>query len=93
MKLYKAIFHKYAQQNITKSFLQKMTFDDIQKEKSTMNFVEVFNFMTDFKIWKNFPSARRETIKKIIRMINSEKFESEKGNNDLELAGFIEFVL
>mmetsp|Transcript_29405 Transcript_29405/g.44461 ORF Transcript_29405/g.44461 Transcript_29405/m.44461 type:complete len:182 (+) Transcript_29405:3768-4313(+) len=49
--------------------------------------------MNDFKINTNFPTIKRETIKRIIKLINLQKFESSTSNNDLDLAGFVEFVM
>lgn len=49
MKLYKAIFHKYATVSSNKSKKQ-LTFDEMKDQTSTMNIAEVYLFLNDFKI-------------------------------------------
>lgn len=50
MKLYKAMFHKYATVNSNKQTIKKLTFDDMKEQKNTMSLAEVFSFLNDFKI-------------------------------------------
>jgi len=58
-----------------------------------MTLVEIFHFLNDFKILSNFPGIKREVIKRIIKLINLQKFDEAKSYNDLDLSGFIELVL
>ena len=50
MKLYKAMFHKYATVNSNKQTIKKLTFDDMKEQKNTMSLAEVFAFLNDFKL-------------------------------------------
>ena len=50
LKLYKAMFHKYATVSASKINIRKVTFDDIKDQQNTMSLTDVFSFLNDFKI-------------------------------------------
>jgi|TARA_B110001450_G_scaffold208651_1_gene199377 hypothetical protein len=54
LKLYKAIFHKYATVSTSKINIRKVTFDDIKDQQDTMSLTNVFSFLNDFKILQTF---------------------------------------
>jgi hypothetical protein len=73
LKLYKAMFHKYATVSSNKINIRKVTFDDMKDQQNSMSLTEVFAFLNDFKILNAYGSKvqiRREDIKNIIKMIN-----------------------
>ena len=94
MKLYKAIFHKYATVSQNKLSVKKLTFDDMRDQKNTMSLTEVFAFLNDFNMNKNF-TIKRDDIKKVIKLINLiDKHPTHvKNSADLDLYGFIELIL
>ena len=55
LKLYKAMFHKYANVAKNKGGNQKSTFDDLKASRNYVNLLEVFTFLNDFKIPQRFP--------------------------------------
>lgn len=57
-----------------------------------MSLAAVFTFLSDFKITK-LEFAKRDDIKKIIKMINLKQETNIKTYSELDLEGFIEFVL
>jgi len=92
MKLYKAMFHKYATVSANKMSVKKLTFDDMKDQKNTMSLSEVFAFMNDFNMSKNY-TIKRDDIKKVIKLINLKGDTAVKTSAELDLYGFIEFVL
>ena len=100
LKLYKAMFHKYATVSANKINIRKVTFDDIKDQQNTMSLTDVFSFLNDFKILqtfgqssKNILKIKREDIKSIIKMINLKNQNHTRTQADLDITGFIEFVL
>lgn len=63
LKLYKAMFKKYAEGAIGKS-KPLGTFGDIIEQKKHMNLASVFSFLQDFKV--SSLEAKRDDIKRII---------------------------
>jgi hypothetical protein len=57
-----------------------------------MSLAAVFTFLSDFKITK-LEFAKRDDIKKIIKMINLKQETNIKTYSELDLEGFIEFIL
>ena len=57
-----------------------------------MSLAAVFTFLSDFKITK-LEFAKRDDIKKIIKMINLKQETHIKTYSELDLEGFIEFIL
>lgn len=90
LKLYKAMFQKYADGAIGNS-KKPGTFDNIVDAKKFMNLACVFAFLQDFKVTK--VEARREDVKRIIQLINIKQESNFKTTSDLDLEGFIEFNL
>jgi hypothetical protein len=76
-KLYKAMFNKYVALSANKTSLKKMTFDDMKQKKSKMNLADIYAFMNDFKLTKH-PALKRDTVTKIIRLINLKSRGDEK---------------
>ena len=100
LKLYKAIFHKYATVSTSKINIRKVTFDDIKDQQDTMSLTNVFSFLNDFKILQTFGKnsqniqmIKRDDIKSIIKMINLKNATNTRTQADLDIGGFIEFVL
>jgi len=80
MKLYRAMFHKYATVSQNKQQIRKHTFDDMYNEKETMNLTEIFAFLNDFQICQYF-NLKREDIKRLIKLINLKSDGSAKNRN------------
>lgn len=57
-----------------------------------MSLAAVFTFLSDFKITK-LEFAKRDDVKKIIKMINLKQETNIKTYSELDLEGFIEFIL
>ena len=57
-----------------------------------MSLAAVFTFLSDFKFTK-LEFAKRDDIKKIIKMINLKQETNIKTYSELDLEGFIEFIL
>jgi len=61
-------------------------------QKKCMSLATVYQFLADFKISKA-EFASREEIKKIIKLINLKQESNLKTVSNLDVEGFIEFVL
>ena len=48
MKLYKAMFHKYAHVSSSKINIRKVTFDDMKEQQNLMSLAELNAFLSDF---------------------------------------------
>ena len=83
------MFHKYTDGAVGRK--QISTFDDVTEQKKSMNLASVFAFLQDFKITK--VEAKRDDVKRIIKLINIKQEENFKSVSDLDLEGFIEFNL
>lgn len=94
MRLYKAMFKKYAVVSNTKVQMKKFTFEGLQEQQNTMSLQEVYAFMNDFKLF-GFKKLKRDDIQKIIKMINAKNKDKFANQNlgDLDLQGFIDFLL
>ena len=86
------MFKKYAVSHQSYGAVQKGTFDSLSKMKDHMSLAAVFTFLSDFKITK-LEFAKRDDIKKIIKMINLKQETNIKTYSELDLEGFIEFIL
>lgn len=61
MRLYKAMFKKYAVVSNTKVQLKKFTFEGLQEQQNTMSLTEVYAFLNDFKLF-GFKKLKRDHI-------------------------------
>jgi hypothetical protein len=93
LKLYKAMFHKYANVAKNKNNNKKLTFDDLKDNRNFVNLFEVFTFLNDFKIPQRFPQIKRDDIKNLIKYINLKKPTQSRNATELDLEGFIELIL
>ena len=57
-----------------------------------MTLAEVYAFMNDFKLTQS-PLIKRDNVKKVIQLINLKTQSNTTTNSQLDLEGFIEFVL
>ena len=62
------------------------------EQKKIMSLATVYQFLADFKISKA-EFASREEIKKIIKLINLKQESNLKTVSNLDVEGFIEFIL
>lgn len=69
LKLYKAMFNKYASSKAEKSRVKHATFEALLDQKASMSLASVYQFLADFKISKA-EFAKRDDIKKIVKLIN-----------------------
>ena len=73
--------------------VKKHTFDDLNEQKRSMNIQEVFSFLNDYEIVKNF-TVKRDFVRKIIAQINLRtKPKDYKTPGELDIDGFTEFIL
>jgi len=87
------MFHKYSAGTNEKSrALYKGTFEAINDSKNSMSLTAVFQFLADFKITK-LEFAKREEIKRIIKLINLKQETQINAYSNLDIEGFIEFNL
>ena len=89
LKLYRAMFKRYASQQ-TKSRPVK-TFEDMTQAKEFMSLSEVYMYLNDFKVWQNFPKIKRNDIKQLIQKINLQDMGGYAQTSDLNLESFITF--
>ena len=92
LKLYKAMFHKYATISQNKISIKKITFDDMKEQKTSMSLGELFAFLNDFEMNKKF-NMKREDVKRMIKLINLKQEGPAKNLHELEMYGFMEFIL
>ena len=57
-----------------------------------MSLAAINTFLADFKITKT-DFVRREDMKKIVQLINLKQHHSSRSSSELDLEGFIEFIL
>lgn len=86
------MFHKYATISHNKTSIQKPTFDDIKNLQSTMSLGELFTFLNDFDMNKKF-NMHREDVKRLIKLINIKNESKNKNLLELDMYGFMEFIL
>ena len=87
------MFSKYSAGSNEKSrALYKGTFEAINDSKNSMSLTAVFQFLADFKITK-LEFARREEIKRLIKLINLKQETQISAHSNLDIEGFIEFNL
>lgn len=91
LKLYKAMFNKYAGASSVAKNKAAGTFDNLQNQKQSVSLSQVFAFLSDFKITKL--EAKREDIQRIIKLINIKEKANINPVSDLDLESFIEFNL
>ena len=89
LKLYKVMFKKYA---VGSNVRKNETFDDVQDNRNFMTLAAINTFLADFKITK-IDFVKREDVKKIVQLINLKQDNYTRSSSDLDLEGFIEFVL
>ena len=64
----------------------------MRDKKKSMNLSEVYAFMNDFKLTQS-PMIKRDNVKKIITLINLKTHNNTTINSQLDMEGFIEFIL
>ena len=88
LKLYKAMFKRYASQQTKKP----KTFEAMTNNKEFMSLSEVYMYLNDFKVWQNFPKLKRNDIKQLIQKINLQDMGGGYAQtSDLNLESFISF--
>lgn len=93
MRLYKVLFQKYSAASATKPQPLKLyTFDDLEEQGKKMSTKAVFTFLHDFSI-SLIEFKRRDEIKTIIKLINLKQHGNNLDVVDLDLEGYIEFML
>jgi hypothetical protein len=89
-KLYKGLFSNYAAKSNNKYRNEKDSFDNIQSK--VLNMQEAFKLLSDYKIsLKEFRS--KNEIVSMIKQINFKINGGQKNVTQLDLEGFIEFIL
>jgi hypothetical protein len=71
------MFKRYSTIRQNKISVRKLTFDDLKHDMGTMNILEVFEFLNDFRITHNY-AIKRNLIKKIITYINIKSQSNHK---------------
>ena len=82
---------KYSSARVEKPRAQVATFESVKEQQKFMSLSTVFQFLSDFKISKL--EANREDVKRIIKLINLRQPNNLNTTSNLDLEGFIEFVL
>jgi len=71
---------------------KKITFDDLKDKQKSMNLSDIYTFMNDFKLTES-KNIKRETVKKIIKLINLKTNSTTGGVTEVDQEGFIDLVL
>mmetsp|Transcript_29766 Transcript_29766/g.45375 ORF Transcript_29766/g.45375 Transcript_29766/m.45375 type:complete len:87 (+) Transcript_29766:3211-3471(+) len=86
------MFGKYAAASMDKRKINVGTFDNMLKSQKSMTLASAFKFISEFKIGIT-EFMRREDVKRIIQVVNLRQETNLNSMSELDLEGFIEFLL
>lgn len=91
LRIYKTIFEKYSRL----SNMRQDGFGNMLQNSQTMNLVEIFKFLSDFRLQQGELKSRDQT-KVVVKHVNDKMSLQDPGVSkvhELDLVGFIEFML